>query len=89
MAKLRFGIIGCGDIAAHSFAPSLLKSAQAELVAVCGCLCPALRRLRRAGRVLDPGGGGCRPAVGQGTVPRQGGAVGLRRGAGKGCQTNC
>ena len=35
MAKLRFGIIGCGDIAANSFAPSLLKSAEAELVAVC------------------------------------------------------
>lgn len=35
MAKLRFGIIGCGDIAASSFAPSLLKSTQAELVAVC------------------------------------------------------
>ena len=35
MAKLRFGIIGCGDIAANSFAPSLLKSSHAELVAVC------------------------------------------------------
>lgn len=35
MAKLRFGIIGCGDIAANSFAPSLLKSDRAELVAVC------------------------------------------------------
>jgi predicted dehydrogenase len=33
--SLRFGIIGCGDIAANSFAPSLLKSARAELVAVC------------------------------------------------------
>ncbi len=32
---LRFGIIGCGDIAANSFAPSLLKSGRAELVAVC------------------------------------------------------
>jgi len=35
VAKLRFGIIGCGDIAANSFAPSLLKSSQGELVAVC------------------------------------------------------
>ena len=35
MKKLRFGIIGCGDIAASSFAPSLLKSERAELVAVC------------------------------------------------------
>ena len=33
--KLRFGIIGCGSIAAASFAPSLLKSAHAELAAVC------------------------------------------------------
>ena len=33
--KLRFGIIGCGDIAANSFAPSLLKSGRAELTAVC------------------------------------------------------
>ena len=32
---LRFGIIGCGDIAANSFAPSLLQSARAELAAVC------------------------------------------------------
>lgn len=32
---LRFGIIGCGDIAANSFAPSLLKSTRAELTAVC------------------------------------------------------
>ena len=32
---LRFGIIGCGAIAANSFAPSLLKSTRAELVAVC------------------------------------------------------
>ena len=35
MEKMRFGIIGCGDIAASSFAPSLLKSERAELVAVC------------------------------------------------------
>jgi len=33
--KLRFGIIGCGDIAANSFAPSLRRSQRAELVAVC------------------------------------------------------
>jgi len=31
----RFGIIGCGSIAASSFAPSLLHSSQTELVAVC------------------------------------------------------
>jgi 1,5-anhydro-D-fructose reductase (1,5-anhydro-D-mannitol-forming) len=35
MSKMRFGIIGCGSIAAGSFAPSLLKSEHAELVAVC------------------------------------------------------
>jgi 1,5-anhydro-D-fructose reductase (1,5-anhydro-D-mannitol-forming) len=35
MDKLRFGIIGCGSIAGGSFAPSLLQSAKAELVAVC------------------------------------------------------
>tara|TARA_B100001115_G_scaffold125792_1_gene94309 strand:+ start:1654 stop:2652 length:999 start_codon:yes stop_codon:yes gene_type:complete len=33
--KMKFGIIGCGDIAASSFAPSLLQSEHAELVAVC------------------------------------------------------
>lgn len=32
---LRFGIIGCGDIAANSFAPSLVQSTRADLVAVC------------------------------------------------------
>jgi len=32
---VRFGIIGCGNIAAVSFAPCLLRSEQAELVAVC------------------------------------------------------
>ena len=32
---IRFGIIGCGAIAANSFAPSLLHSPQTELVAVC------------------------------------------------------
>lgn len=35
MSKLKFGIIGCGSIAGHSFAPSLCNSAVAELVAVC------------------------------------------------------
>lgn len=35
MAKLKFGIIGCGAIAANSFAPSLCNSEEAELVAVC------------------------------------------------------
>ena len=35
MAKVKFGIIGCGAIAANSFAPSLLASEEAELVAVC------------------------------------------------------
>ena len=35
MEKMKFGIIGCGDIAASSFAPSLLQSEHAELVAVC------------------------------------------------------
>lgn len=35
MEKLRLGIIGCGDIAANSFAPSLRKSERAELAAVC------------------------------------------------------
>ena len=33
--KLRFGIVGCGDIAEKSFAPSLLKSELTELTAVC------------------------------------------------------
>ena len=32
---MRFGIIGCGSIAAGSFAPSLIRSEQVELVAVC------------------------------------------------------
>ncbi|MFA6107636.1 MAG: Gfo/Idh/MocA family oxidoreductase [Candidatus Latescibacterota bacterium] len=35
MSKLRFGIVGCGSIAAASFAPSLVASEQAELTAVC------------------------------------------------------
>lgn len=35
MEKLRFGIIGCGSIAASSFAPSLIKSDRADLAAVC------------------------------------------------------
>ena len=33
--SMGFGIIGCGDIAASSFAPSLMKSQRADLVAVC------------------------------------------------------
>ena len=32
---MKFGIIGCGSIAASSFAPSLVKSSKTELVAVC------------------------------------------------------
>ena len=32
---MRFGIIGCGSIAANSFAPSLVRSEQLELVAAC------------------------------------------------------
>ncbi len=32
---MRFGIIGCGSIAASSFAPSLLNSDRVDLVAVC------------------------------------------------------
>ena len=32
---MRFGIIGCGSIAASSFAPSLLNSRDTELAAVC------------------------------------------------------
>ena len=35
MARMKFGIIGCGDIAAHSFAPSLTHSDAVELAAVC------------------------------------------------------
>jgi predicted dehydrogenase len=35
MDKMGFGIIGCGSIAAGSFAPSLIKSERAELLAVC------------------------------------------------------
>ncbi|MDP7447206.1 MAG: Gfo/Idh/MocA family oxidoreductase, partial [Candidatus Latescibacteria bacterium] len=32
---MRFGIIGCGSIAANSFAPSLVHSDELDLVAVC------------------------------------------------------
>lgn len=35
LKKMKFGIIGCGDIAENSFAPSLIKSEIAELEAVC------------------------------------------------------
>jgi predicted dehydrogenase len=52
MAKLKFGIIGCGAIAANSFAPSLLKSEEAELVAVC-------RRDRDKARAFAEQFGGC------------------------------
>ena len=34
MDKIRFGIIGCGDIARKAFIPALKKSKYAELVAV-------------------------------------------------------
>jgi predicted dehydrogenase len=50
--KLRFGIVGCGSIAASSFAPSLLKSEQAELAAVC-------RRDPGAARAFADRFGGC------------------------------
>jgi xylose dehydrogenase (NAD/NADP) len=52
MAKLKFGIIGCGAIAANSFAPSLLNSQQVELVAVC-------RRDRDKARAFAEQFGGC------------------------------
>jgi predicted dehydrogenase len=44
---MRFGIIGCGDIAENSFAPSLVKSDLTELVAVCR------RDLRKAKAFAD------------------------------------
>ena len=52
MAKLKFGIIGCGAIAANSFAPSLCNSAEAELVAVC-------RRDRDKAQAFAEKFGGC------------------------------
>ncbi|MBM3277448.1 MAG: Gfo/Idh/MocA family oxidoreductase [Candidatus Handelsmanbacteria bacterium] len=61
MAKLRFGIIGCGDIAANSFAPSLLKSEHAELVAVC-------RRDLEKARAFAARFGGCAAYAGVGEL---------------------
>ena len=52
MAKVKFGIIGCGAIAANSFAPSLLASEEAELVAVC-------RRDREKAQAFAKEFGGC------------------------------
>ncbi len=52
MAKLKFGIIGCGAIAANSFAPSLRNSEEAELVAVC-------RRDKEQARAFAEKFGGC------------------------------
>ena len=34
MARLRFGVVGCGNIAGKSFIPALLKSQKAELISV-------------------------------------------------------
>ena len=51
MARMKFGIIGCGDIAAHSFAPSLTHSDAVELAAVCR------RELDRARAFADEFGG--------------------------------
>ena len=52
MAKLKFGIIGCGAIAANSFAPSLRNSEEAELLAVC-------RRDKEQARAFAEKFGGC------------------------------
>ena len=52
MEKLRFGIIGCGSIAAGSFAPSLLKSTRVDLAAVC-------RRDLQKAREFAESFGGC------------------------------
>jgi len=49
---MRFGIIGCGSIAASSFAPSLVNSKTTELAAVC-------RRDRAAAREFAERFGGC------------------------------
>ena len=49
---MRFGIIGCGNIAANSFAPSLVHSKMTELVAVC-------RRDLEAARVFAADFGEC------------------------------
>ena len=53
MEKMKFGIIGCGDIAENSFAPSLMKSEKAELVAVC-------RRNNERARMFANRFGGCK-----------------------------
>ena len=50
---MKFGIIGCGDIAENSFAPSLMKSDKAELEAVC-------RRDYEKARSFADRFGGCR-----------------------------
>jgi UDP-N-acetylglucosamine 3-dehydrogenase len=52
VAKLKFGIIGCGSIADNSFAPSLCNSTKAELVAVC-------RRDRDKAQAFAARHGGC------------------------------
>lgn len=51
--KVGFGIIGAGDIAKQSFAPALLASTQAELVAVCR------RDATQAAEFAAEHGGGC------------------------------
>lgn len=51
--SMGFGIIGCGDIAANSFAPSLMKSQRADLAAVC-------RRDGDKARAFADKFGGCR-----------------------------
>ena len=53
LEKMKFGIIGCGDIAENSFAPSLMKSKKAELVAVC-------RRNYERARLFADRFGGCK-----------------------------
>ena len=34
MTRLRFGVVGCGNIAGKSFIPALLQSQKAELISV-------------------------------------------------------
>ena len=51
---MRFGIIGCGSIATNSFAPSLLHSEHADLVAVC-------RRDLAGAEAFAADFGGCKP----------------------------
>ena len=52
-SRVGFGIIGAGDIARQSFAPSLLESTKADLVAVCR------RNIDQAAEFADQHGGGC------------------------------